>query len=405
MTIVSRGAALCVVLLLGACAHTARVTGPHIPAPVVDPLPVSVAVFYTDEVRLRTETASAMGDRLIFPLGDASLAWLDFSIQATFARVVNFNHRPTNSELMGFGLDMLLEIQPGNFHFDLFGSNPELALGFRMVLSTPDGAEISRWSVNGSTVSAIKAEPGHLGGLDAVLGEQATDVLRDAAAHFLLGFRDGASVQSWLRQRDAYVPVLGNSNTEDVGQVWGGHRVLVTGPDPDIVQCMLNGLRKHMPAGDAVTVRQVRDELFPWFEDPRDALSGLWANRAHQLAHNASGAERLRLIGLRDVVRVGGGTEMTGLPLLLGSPAGVFGVWYGTRRSALTATVGRLSDESDRDSELQVKRQGKFAIPAFIVPLPLVPPTQTEACDALASATVDSVQLHGRDRTQGDAIH
>jgi hypothetical protein len=346
-----------------------------------------------------------MGDRLIFPLGDASLAWLDFSIRATFARVVNFNHRPTHAELTGSGLDMLLEIQPGNFHFDLFGSNPELVLGFRMVLSTPEGAEIARWSVNGNTTAVIKAEPGHLGGTDAVLGEFAVDALRDAAAHFLLGFRDEASVQSWLRQRDRYVPLLGNSSREDIGQVWGGHRVLVTGADPDIVQCMLNALRKHMPVGDVVTVRQIRDELFPWFEDPRDALSGVWANRAHQLAHNASGAERLRLIGLGDVVRVGGGTEMTGLPLLLGSPAGYVGVWYGTRRSALTATIGRLSDESDRDSELQVKREGKFAIPAFIVPLPLVPPTQTEACHALASATVDSIQLHRGERTHGDAIH
>jgi hypothetical protein len=40
----------------------------------------------------------------------------------------------------------------------------------------------------------------------------------------------------------------------------------------------------------------------------------------------------------------------------------------------------------------RVKREGKYAVAAYVLPLPLIPATKTEACQALGSAIAERLQ-------------
>src|SRR5262249_41005464 len=75
-------------LLLSGCAHTVPIPDPAIRSPLIDPLPLTVAVSYSDVLQTWNETVHAYGDTINFPLGRPSVAWLNLALKANFEQVV-----------------------------------------------------------------------------------------------------------------------------------------------------------------------------------------------------------------------------------------------------------------------------------------------------------------------------
>src|SRR5215469_5724681 len=134
-------------LLLIGCAHTVPIPDPAIRAPLIDPLPLTVAVSYSEKLQTWNETLHAYGDTIVFPLGRPSVEWLTLALKANFAQVVVFDHPPTAAEIEREGAGALLVVSPEKLNFSLPATR--LGASYHLVLSDRSGAAVAEWTVDG----------------------------------------------------------------------------------------------------------------------------------------------------------------------------------------------------------------------------------------------------------------
>ncbi len=155
--------------------------------------------------------------------------------------------------------------------------------------------------------------------------------------------------------------------------------------DSGFTGCVRQAMLKTNPSLKFVPVEEFRDALYPWFEpatapDNPDALAEVLKRRVVQ--------QRIATLGVRYVVSVGGGTwegEDKGF-ILAGH--GCIGFAWKDRESALDATVWDLKDAAMAGT-LEASASGTAAILCYGVPIPLISPTETEACAELGQRVAD----------------
>src|SRR5215831_3038534 len=196
-------------LLLIGCAHTVPIPDPAIRSPVIDPLPLTVAVSYSDMLQTWNETVHAYGDTINFPLGRPSVEWLNLALKANFEQVVVFDHPPTAAEIEKEGASALLVVSPEKFNFSVPATR--LGASYHLVLSDPRGVAVAAWTVHGQfdlqEYSGIRPASKNLGeagrGMTdtwGVVGEHTGLAIRDAAAQIAVGLREQPEVRRWLEE-------------------------------------------------------------------------------------------------------------------------------------------------------------------------------------------------------------
>ncbi len=178
----------------------------------------------------------------------------------------------------------------------------------------------------------------------------------------------------------------------------GGMAVVgVSEADGELADCVALALAKQRPSASIKMEDEFRSSLFPWFEPATrpDNPADLSVVIAKALVKS-----RLEEIGVRYLVAVEKGARIREEDLLAGGSylgpdgtmlcgaggyppaAGCLGLLLREKTSGITAVVWDLR-EGTRTGELGVTVEGVSVVPAFILPIPLIAPTKSQACREL----------------------
>jgi len=180
---------------LGACA-SAVVVESDFPTPLVDTLPVSVGLFYDDELRdfIHVE-ALPRSSTWTIDLGDANLAMLNPVFAQMFASTREIPTLPP-SAAESDSVDGVLSSSLEQFQFDVPRSSRdefvEVWLQYRLQLVGHDGDLIIDWEVPGYGKAEID------GNREDAVRRAAVIAMREAGARISTSFSEQQPVQDWL---------------------------------------------------------------------------------------------------------------------------------------------------------------------------------------------------------------
>jgi hypothetical protein len=200
---VARLPALCLCLLLAGCGPATVVVEGTFPPPVVEPLPLTLGVWYDEEFSSHEffdqTTNKAESDWLV-QTGAAQVRMWDTLLAGMFENVVHMKGKPApgqmNQVVDGVLIPHVEELQytiPSHTNIKVY----EIWMRYRFELVTPGGKPIAEWVMSsyGKTPTAFLQSDEDAVNLAAVMA------LRDAGAHFITSFGEVPEVQQWLRAR------------------------------------------------------------------------------------------------------------------------------------------------------------------------------------------------------------
>jgi len=365
-------------------------------AAMIQPWPLSVGMYIPPAVRSRE--FARQGWRV--PVGEPAASNFQWTLEQMFARVVVLDAPPAKQALPD-GLNGVVELSDIAYDF----ATPE-SLRYEIGLYSDAGERIESWPVT----TTLPLWDIHESGLSALLvmnrGTELAYAMRDVTAQFMVHFADRPAVQTWLAGEGVAAAAVrpafdGNGGTPPPAVP----RILLV---PNLgtwlytdatraMNCIGHRLAQARPPFEVVPADQVRLAFFPWLE-PSTAPKSLedlqrWA--AEPAVHN-----KLHAIGARYLLEFHGDTQ-TEFPkggILCGASfgaGGCLGFAWGSHESAFSATLLDMWEGGMPLDASATQRSGAY-MPAFILPIPLMAPTESKACEEL------SQRIHDR-LTQGDA--
>lgn len=192
----------------GACARFVPVHGTT-PAPLVEALPISVAVFYDEGFLTATHRAERHRERpWIVQFGEVNAELFDDVFRNMFERAERIEELPGEGGVVP-NVDAILEPRIEEYALltpDDSGLNYYAAsIKYRIHLYAPDGSLIESWDVN-----AYGKSPVRLFRDEAALRKASMLAIRDAAASLALEFDDQQRVQAWLRENGVSIHATRN---------------------------------------------------------------------------------------------------------------------------------------------------------------------------------------------------
>lgn len=155
--------------------------------------------------------------------------------------------------------------------------------------------------------------------------------------------------------------------------------------------CIQKSLETANPKLQFVTPQTWREALFPWFETQTmpitdEGLASLFRRRLVQ--------ERLRSVDIDYFVVITSTTRSPGDQgedgtvdrpdgLILCGFSGCLGLAYGDRETKIEARLWDIA-RATFVGEVGSRASGTVIVPAFVLPVPFIPPTKTTACTQMA---------------------
>ncbi len=214
----SRGLLLAALLALAACGpNTVKVQG-RFPSPLMDPLPLRLAIWYPEEFRTHEifdEAKSRSESDWIVNTGDAQVDMWDTLLEGMFMGLVHLDKAPVAGETIP-GVDVILvphvdELQyaiPQQTNVKVY----EIWMRYRFELLDARGEGIAGWAMPayGKTPTAFLQSDEEAVNLAAVMA------LRDAGANFAMTFPRVPQVRALLGPGETAlgVPALGEELPE-----------------------------------------------------------------------------------------------------------------------------------------------------------------------------------------------
>ena len=171
-------------MLLAGCTETITSKTVILPTPLIEPLPVTVGVYYSPELRTNQSTWRPCCGSFAYKLSitPSSVAMLEQVFAAMFERTVVVASRPP---LPAGGFDVAAVIEPvisfSVVHYSPTQLPPYIQIVITLSLYAPDGASLMSWSASGTGS-----------------GKDASAALRDAAAVIMTEFAAQPEVKEWL---------------------------------------------------------------------------------------------------------------------------------------------------------------------------------------------------------------
>lgn len=162
--------------------------------------------------------------------------------------------------------------------------------------------------------------------------------------------------------------------------------------EADFTDCVYKTLlrRQGLPVKPE---EQFMDQMFPWFQ-PRTAP--LSADALAERLEDPALAERLRAIGTRYIIWLDGVTQRKGdggnMSCTVGAGfGGCFGLMWWENDASYTASIWDMQRFEDM-GKIAVGASGTSYVPAMIVPIPLIAPTEAAACKGVARQLQEFIQ-------------
>jgi hypothetical protein len=197
---------LCLALFGTACSVSTITLSGDYPAPLARKLPITVGVYYPDELRnfSYTEIDDDSGDdQYIIQSGASQVQLFDTMLPALFENVVpldSLDNVAQNTNIDAVFVPAIEEFQlglPSKTKLDVY----EIWLKYNMRLSKANGDYIADWVMT----AYGKSPDENFQSVDAGVQDAATVAMRDLAASFTLGFAGVPGVNDWLRENH-YLP-------------------------------------------------------------------------------------------------------------------------------------------------------------------------------------------------------
>jgi hypothetical protein len=181
--------------LISGCGATVPVAV-TIPDPVVEALPLTVAVVYDEEFSQYTYTEKATGTDWSVNLGGSTTTMFDRVLSKAFAKVVRLDAVPSNGEPPP-GVDLVLKptvdeyafLTPADSGVDFYS----VSIRFQLNAYAANGAPLDQWDINSYGRTRAKK----LSAKDS-LGTATDLALRDAAATMALDFKQRPQILALL---------------------------------------------------------------------------------------------------------------------------------------------------------------------------------------------------------------
>jgi hypothetical protein len=389
MTFISCRAAIltiAVVILAAGCAVTHDVKPELLPAPtasaMVQQWPLSVGVYIPPSVRSR-EFAK---DLWRVKGGGASIAsTFQWALAQLFAEVVLLDAPPSVGKVPD-GLVGVIELS------DVAPKHAGVLASYEISFYSAKGEKIASWTLNGSAF-IWDTEGSSLSSSLHSVGTDLTYVIRDLTASFMVELPRQESVRRWLEDANIRPAELRPFLKVQAAKPQNANKVMILPTLPlwrytdhaTAMECVGNHLRAYNPPVEIVLAESVRFDFFPWLE-PSTAPTNLEDLRT--LVFQPAIEQKIRGLGVRYLLSIQGGTT-TSIPgggIFCGGSgmgAGCFGFAYGSHQSSFTASIIDLQENGEH-SEVASKQSSDVYVPAFLLPIPLIAPTEAAACERLA---------------------
>lgn len=186
-------------MIVCACARNVTVEGSS-PAPLIEALPLSIAVYYSPAFRDASHRVERVRERTwIVDYGGANVRLFDDVLFNLFERVTHIERMPENGSALP-GIDAILEprieeyavLTPGDSGQNYYAASVK----YQFLLFAPDGRFIASWPLN-----AYGKSPRRMFREKQSLRRAGMLAIRDAAAALALEFDDQQQVRAWLDEK------------------------------------------------------------------------------------------------------------------------------------------------------------------------------------------------------------
>ncbi|NJD24711.1 MAG: hypothetical protein FIB06_04840 [Betaproteobacteria bacterium] len=356
---------------------------------LVQQYPLSVGLHIAPKVR----TKEYRQGLALVPAGDQLTISFTWAVGQLFANTVMLDHMPAGNQLPD-GLSGAIELAD----VDLHDGNATTKYAINFYSAT--GELLETWSASGGfalwdiELSSVSASMQNVGtGLSYSI--------RDTTANFMVELPKQRAIRNWLEAAKLqYGELAPPQASSSVGHA--RHDKVLLLPDTyswrytdngEAMQCVGNRLRSYQPPiAVSVMTDVVRLQFFPWLEPstgPRLAEDFI--------AWLALPAVRNKFdeLGFRFLLSHQGGTRTTipGGGILCGASmggGGCLGFAWGTHESSFTATLFDMHTQASPRDFASLKSSGVY-VPAFVLPIPLLAPTESAACESLARDVYDAL--------------
>jgi len=380
--------AIAMMLSVAGCAINYSIKPELLPAApasaMVEQWPLAVGLYIPASVRNHEFTEG----RARVQAGAELASTFGWALSQKFARVVELDASPQKA---GIPKGLAGAVELANVSLNKYPSLAHEEFVYDIVFYSTGGEGINEWllvsHVGGSNIWDIeRSSPS--ASLQSI-GTSLSYAIRNQTAMFLVGLEDQPAVKYWLEA--AHIrPAKGRpfiATSPDIAPEANGVMIL---PDLDTwrytdnssaMDCVGKRLRVSSPPVEIVLTDSVRNEFYPWLE-PSTAPKSIDSLRTW-LSEPAI-KEKMRRIGIRYLLSVQGGTS-TSIPGggIFCAPNGCIGFAYGSHESSFTATIVDLQSE-EQPREVTSRETSGVYVPAFMLPIPFLAPTEAAACERLA---------------------
>ena len=189
--------------LLAGCGPAHVVVQGNFPPPLIEPLPLTIGVWYSDAFSKHEffdDAKSRTQSSWIVSTGVAQVQMWDALLAGMFAHVVHLQGQPTPGQAIA-GVDAVLiphveELQyaiPAQTQVKVY----EIWMRYRFELQSAEGSPIAEWTMTGygKTPTALLQSDQEAVNLAAVIA------LRAAGANFATNFTHLPAIQAWLQEK------------------------------------------------------------------------------------------------------------------------------------------------------------------------------------------------------------
>ena len=196
------GATAFSVTLLAGCSYTAEIDARLDKPPAVEPLPMTMGIYYPAELRdyHLTHYFQMSGEPSEYELGPPTMALFDQVFASMFAGAVPMTEDPSRRNAASAEVGAIaLRIERFRPYELIWRAGSTFVhipveITYRATLYSSEGNKIASWTVDGtgSTWSADTSWPSE------GIGVSTAVAMREAAAKFVAGFRQQPGVAKWL---------------------------------------------------------------------------------------------------------------------------------------------------------------------------------------------------------------
>lgn len=190
-------------LVVTGCSYTASFDDAPLPAPLIEPLPLNVGVYFSPEFRSYEHVEEVIvyplpPDTIHFALGPPSVAMFERILKAAFVTVVNvetlFGPHESSAPLAGV-------IAPEITEFSHAYAVGVASIDYAVTFYDSSGEKSDVWTLVGTGSINVGFSMDFLI-VQRNSGRTASRAMRDAAATFLREVQDRPAVKAWLAEKD-----------------------------------------------------------------------------------------------------------------------------------------------------------------------------------------------------------